>query len=82
MYKDYFGEELKIGDYIVLIKPGCREFAVGWVIAFAKKNIILQYRLWDTCWYTAEGQYEKIELSADQLIKITREQATPKNRLF
>ena len=81
MHKDYFGEELSIGDCIVLIKPaihdftGDKNFTVGWITGFTKELVKIWYRRWDSCWYTAEGWHKRAELLSHQLIKITKEQA-------
>lgn len=41
--KDYFGQELEIGDRVAFYAPGYRSFTTGTVIKFTPQQIRVEY---------------------------------------
>ena len=41
--KDYFKQQLLIGDVVAFYAPGYRQFATGTIVAFTKKQVRVSY---------------------------------------
>jgi len=41
--KDFLGQELKIGDDVIIITPNCRDFTLAKVVKFTTKNVRVAY---------------------------------------
>lgn len=61
--KDYFGNELQIGDKIVMIEPNYRNFVTGKILKFTPKNIQVEY-------ISSTGYPHNILQQPQQLIKV------------
>ena len=43
--KDFFGQELKVGDYIAFARPHYRELTKGVVVAFTPQKVRVAYNI-------------------------------------
>ena len=67
--KDYLGNELEIGDHVVGVLPGYREFVKGVIYAFTPQKVRIEY------FYNFYGQgmsSKKILQDPAQLIAIDK----------
>lgn len=51
--KDFFGNELELGDVVAFYAPGYRSFTEGTIIAFTPKQVRVEY--YNTWNYAAPG---------------------------
>jgi hypothetical protein len=71
--KDFLGQELSIGDLVVLVIPGYRDFAIGKILRFTKCYAFVNFpKPWQGAAVGGEGEFKQYP---SQLIRITEEQA-------
>ena len=62
--KDYVGNELAVGDEVILVMPRYREFVKGKIIKMTEKTVFLKY---------VDGNYEyEVKQTPRQLIKVVK----------
>lgn len=66
--KDFLGNELQIGDEVVLTAPKYRMFTKAKIIAFTPKKVRVQYN--NTWNYGPKGYVEEYLSESDFLVKI------------
>lgn len=66
--KDYLGQQLAVGDKVVMIAPRYRSLVVGTITAFTDLNVRVDYT--NTWNFRAPGRSMKILQSPDQLVKV------------
>ena len=65
--KDFFGQNLAIGDQVAFEAPGYRHLALGIIVSFTPKNVRLEYlNTWN---YGSPGRLEEFLTSSQSLIK-------------
>jgi hypothetical protein len=74
MMKDFFGQELSIGDSVAFYAPGYRHFCTGNVIAFTPKKVRVEYiNTWN---YGRPGLKIEYLADSDMFIKKPASNAT------
>jgi hypothetical protein len=59
--KDFLGKELQVGDKVVYITPGYRDYSTGTILRFTACYVFIE---------TSTRWSEEIKQTPDQLIKI------------
>ena len=66
--KDFLGRELEIGDSVIVIAPGYRNFVLARVIHFTPMQVRVSFM--NTWNYSGEGYYTELLQSGCQLTKV------------
>lgn len=66
--KDFLGRELEIGDSVIVIQPGYRDFVLARVIQFTPKQVRVSFM--NTWNYGASGYYTELLQPPSQLTKV------------
>ena len=63
--RDFLGQELNIGDYVIFMKQHYREFSMGKIVKFTPQKVRVK-------WGTSD--WAELLQTADQLVKVEGEE--------
>ena len=63
--KDFLGQELALGDYVIYMKQHYREFGMGKIVKFTPQKVRIKW---------ANSQWAELLQTADQLVKVSGEE--------
>jgi len=65
--KDFFGKDLSVGDFVVIMKPNYRELVLGQIIKFSPKQVRVKW---------GEEKWDQVSQFPSQVVKIDPNDAT------